>query len=343
MEEKIRYLLENYPLEVKQLYRGRGAWLCETNQGLKLIRSYKSSPKRLECEMIVKAHLRNHGFAYIDQIVRNREGGCLTQDMDEEVYVLTDWYRGRECSTRDKEEVLTAVVHMAGMHAHMCELESVFLEAEDNLKESFTHIFHTKNLLEEMERRHKELRKIRNYITHKKQKNDFDRQFMTVYSEFEWDAERAKQILLDMDYPELFADICRKKCLCHGDYNQHNLIFTQERMAVVRFDQMHMELQAYDLYVFMRKVLEKNRWNIGLGLAMLRAYQRVLPMDYREIRCLYALMLFPEKFWKIANRYHNSRKSWMSAQNMLKLEKLIHEKELKKRFLKALGEFCEQI
>lgn len=30
---------------------------------------------------------------------------------------------------------------------------------------------------------------------------------------------------------------------------------------------MHVELQVYDLYVFMRKMLEKNRWNPGLGMA----------------------------------------------------------------------------
>lgn len=343
MEEKIRYLLENYPLEVKQLYRGRSAWLCETNQGLKLIREYKGSPKRLECERKVKTHLRNHGCAYIDQIIQNQEGSCLTQDSDGTAYVLTDWYRGRECNPRDKEEVLTAVVHMAGMHRQMQGINENLSEGTEASEAFGENIFHTKNILQEMEQRSRELRKIRNYVMRKKQKNDFDRKFMEVYAEIENDAQRAKQILMDMDYLGIFEEICRERFLCHGDFNQHNLIMLRGEIAVVHFDRMHMEVQASDLYMFMRKVLEKNRWNTGLGMAMLRAYQRVRPMNYREMRCLYALMLFPEKFWKIANRYHNSRKSWMSGQNMMKLEKLIREKELKNGFLKAMNEFCEQI
>lgn len=341
MEEKIRHLMENYPLEVKQLYRARGAWLCETNKGLKLIRIYKGAPKRLECEMMVKSCLRERGCMYIDQIVANSEGACLTEETEGEAYVLTDWYSGRECNTRDKEEVLTAVVHMAGIHRKMCDFQ--YFSEESGEGQDTKNIFYIENMYEETKRRSKELRTIRNYVMHKKQKNDFDRLFMKVYSEFESDGERAKNILMDMDYLNLYEQACQKHCLCHGDYNQHNLLMTREGIALVRFDQMHFELHIYDLYVFMRKVLEKNRWNIGLGVAMVRAYQRVLPMEYREARCLYALMLFPEKFWKISNRYHNSRKSWMSAQNMSKLEKLIREKELKQHFLTALDEFCEQI
>ena len=146
-----------------------------------------------------------------------------------------------------------------------------------------------------------------------------------------------------MDYEALYLQGCQNGVVCHGDFHQHNLIMMKDGMAVVRFECMRSELQFYDLYVFMRKILEKNHWNIGLGMAMLDAYQSVFPMNYRQIRCFYSLMLFPEKFWKITNRYYNTRKSWMSAQNMAKLDKWIREESERVRFLKALDGYCETI
>lgn len=52
------------------------------------------------------------------------------------------------------------------------------------------------------------------------------------------------------------------------------------------------------------------------------------------------MLVFPEKFWKIANRYQNTRKSWMSAQNMDKLNKLIREKGERQLFLSKMEEYC---
>lgn len=334
MEEKIRELLACYDLETKRLCRGRGAWLCETDQGLKLLRVYKSSPKRLQGEMMVKSELRERGHVYIDQFVMNKEGEWITRDEEGEGYVMTDWYEGRECSTRDREEILSAVAHMAGLHKSMCGFSG---ESEDYS------VFAKENVRSEMERRRKELKMIRNYIFRKKQKNAFDRRFMEVYPEFEEAGKRAEEILDNAGYARLYEQVCREQRLCHGEYNQHNLLVQRDRMAVVHFDTMHFELQVYDLYVFMRKILEKNRWNPGLGKAMLSTYHCILPFDHAQLQCLYGMMVFPEKFWKIVNRYHNTRKSWMSANNMEKLEKLIREKEQRNNFLKLMARYEEEI
>ena len=65
LEEKMRALLEKYPLEATRLYRGRGTWICETDQGLKLIRPYKGSPQRLLWEVDVKKQLKECLILYL--------------------------------------------------------------------------------------------------------------------------------------------------------------------------------------------------------------------------------------------------------------------------------------
>ena len=334
LEEKMKELLSQYPFEVKHLYRGRGAWMIETDHGLKIMRPYEGSPERLKWEWTVKNELKERGCKYIDHIVSKIDESLFVTDEDRVKYVVTEWFSGRECNMRDRQEVLHAVVHLAGLHRKMqCFSENIMWES----------VQEHENILEEMQRRIRELRTIRNYAAHKKQKNDFDRKYLEVYSRYNEDGNRAMDILRDMDYSTIYEQCCKEKYLCHGDYNQHNLILYKDRMALVRFDHMHCEMQAYDLYVFMRKVLEKNRWNTGFGMAMLDAYMQVLPLDYRQMRCFYGFMLYPEKFWKIVNRYQNTRKSWMSAQNMAKLDKVIQEQEARDYFIQTLDDYCEKI
>lgn len=41
MNERTTEVLEQYELEVQSKRRGRGAWICETSQGLKLLRDIR--------------------------------------------------------------------------------------------------------------------------------------------------------------------------------------------------------------------------------------------------------------------------------------------------------------
>ena len=56
--------------------------------------------------------------------------------------------------------------------------------------------------------------------------------------------------------------------------------------------------------------------------------------DYLAIRLAY-----PEKFWKIANRYYNSHKAWLSGRNIEKLEKVVAQEDAREQFLQMLFHF----
>ena len=51
MNEKYTEVLSQYELDILDVKRGRGAWLCETDQGLKLLREYKGTIKRLNLKI----------------------------------------------------------------------------------------------------------------------------------------------------------------------------------------------------------------------------------------------------------------------------------------------------
>ena len=86
----------------------------------------------------------------------------------------------------------------------------------------------------------------------------------------------------------------------------------------------------------MRKVMEKHDWNPGLGFSMLEAYEKVLPLDLRDKKCLYYLFLYPEKYWKQINFYMNANKAWIPDRNMEKLKNLAGQNEERNRFLSVI-------
>ena len=189
------------------------------------------------------------------------------------------------------------------------------------------------NLLLLYEKRNRELNKVRNYIRAKKKKNDFEMMFAVWYPEYVKKAQETTDILKDLGIQEQLIGFC------HGDYNQHNVIFSREGIAVVHFENFLYQESVGDLANFIRKMMEKNNWNAGLGMDLIRGYDRVRKLSPEELKYLYVYLAYPEKFWKIANRYYNSHKAWLSGRNIEKLEKVVAQEDAREQFLQILFHF----
>ena len=115
------------------------------------------------------------------------------------------------------------------------------------------------NLLLLYEKRNRELNKVRNYIRAKKKKNDFEMMFAVWYPEYVKKAQETTDILKDLGIQEQLIGFC------HGDYNQHNVIFSREGIAVVHFENFLYQESVGDLANFIRKMMEKITGMPGLA------------------------------------------------------------------------------
>ena len=77
-----------------------------------------------------------------------------------------------------------------------------------------------------------------------------------------------------------------------------------------------------DLYYFIRKVMEKNGWDIKYGEAVIKGYESVKKLSDEERHILAVFLMYPEKFWKLSSYYMNGKKTLMTEKNMKKLELL---------------------
>ena len=149
-------------------------------------------------------------------------------------------------------------------------------------------------------------------------------------------ADRVLEILENMDLDSVFKEAEAENHMVHGDYNYHNLLVCQDGMAVTGFEHAHRDVQMEDLYYFLRKCMEKHHYDERLGYRMMRAYDSVNKLGKKERDYLAIRLAYPEKFWKLANHYFNSRKTWIPEKSLQKLEILDMQEKKRREFVKFL-------
>jgi len=321
-------ILEQYPFEVKQTVKGRGALICETSQGLKILKEYRGSEGRADFLYHLLQFLAGHGQEQVDCIVRTSEEKTLARDVDGTAYMVRDWYEGRECDTKSREDILRAIRRLAELHSILRTFpEEIpdYLQIQDD------------SLLRENDRHTRELKKVRNFIFNRKKKNDFEMEFLRSFDLFYEEALNVVSLQQELQNKDESQEVDGIYGICHGDYNQHNVIFLRKGMAVLNFEKATYDVQAADLGNFMRKILEKHNWNMGLGMDMLKAYNDVRELSRQEMNQLYIRLAYPEKFWKIANHYFNTSKAWVCGRNLEKLQKIIVQNEDRENFLHLIS------
>ena len=112
-------VMEQYGLTVKSSYRGRGALICETQRGLKIVKEYRGSEKKLEAQRKLQLHILESGETRVDCVLENEEGKLVSSDRDGIPYVVREWFTGRECDTKSASDILEGVKALARLHSVM--------------------------------------------------------------------------------------------------------------------------------------------------------------------------------------------------------------------------------
>lgn len=350
MNEKYVEALEQYDMEILSVRKGRGSWICETRRGCRLLKEYRGTVKRLEFEDEVLGMLDTRGSLRADRYIRTKEGSLLSITGDGTRYILKDWFMDRECNIKDGFEIRQALSRLGMLHS---QLRHVPLKEEWNMGSILPD-----PLEKELERHNREMQRARNYVRSKRGKSQFELCVIGNYDMFYAQALEAVEglkVLWNQEDPDLYcydgleaAEVRKPRgqeggkplYLCHGDLDQHHVLMGNNYTAIIEYNRMHLGIQASDLYRFMRKVMEKQSWNIDLGLSMLDSYERVMPMSKKERTCLYYLFLYPEKYWKQLNFYYNANKAWIPGRNIEKLQNLERQQPERNRFLRRLWSDC---
>lgn len=321
-------VLEQYEMEVFSTRRIRGAVLCDTDRGIFLLKETHVAKGRLPVLLKIYALFEEKGEWLVDTPLANREGAYVSCAEDGSSYMVKRWFPGRECDIRREAELLEGVRLLAGLHRLMRFRDPS--ETEEGNQET---------LKEEYERHNRELRKVRSFVRKRSVKGEFETVFLRGFEKMYLSAASAANALSGEGIQTLYDELQREGTFIHGDYNYHNLLVSPRGMAVTGFERTHREIQMADFYYFLRKTMEKCRYDERLGYRMMRAYDEVLTLDKAKRDYLAVRLAYPEKFWKIVNMYYHSNKAWIPAKNVEKLQNAIAQSEEKRRFLENLFSF----
>ena len=323
-------ILAQYELEIRQITKGRGTYICDTDQGMKLLAQFRGSKGKGQWLQHYLDALNRNGYV-AEQIISNRNGEAVTEDeVTGERFLIKDYISGPEMGTARFGEMIEVAAILA--EYHIAAERTFFAMHGDESAKGYIEL----DVATVRTRHAKELHKVRNYIRTRKKKQDFEGLYLQSFSQMYEVAEQSCALLL------LDAQDEARRIICHGDCNQHNVVWTQEGWRLIHFENAVCSCPEWDLATYLRKMMEKNNWDEELGEEMVRAYNRIRPLGKRGLMELYALMLFPEKYWKLANQYMNSNKSWISARNTEKLEKVIAQEPKRLKFLQNLFSIAKE-
>lgn len=288
------------------------------------------------------------------------------EEMVRSVRLLADFHQyGRQMAAdfdkawkmhqRQKEEQRIAEIRQAFENgeelekiAHIYDIrENILLEmiSNEKMKEPLKDDGEEKEPLPEegreiadvFERHNRELKKIYKYITKLRKKNAFENLFLQVFGEYVKQGEYCLEQLAGEGKETLCSVELKHFGICHGAFNQHNIILDKDGGAIVHFERFTKGNQLNDLYQFARKAMEKNHFNYELLWELLTAYSEKNLLSMEDYHYIYILFSYPEKFWKIANGYYNSNKAFLSPKHVEKLQNVILQETEKREMLEKFG------
>ena len=301
----------------------RGALLCRTEKGPVILREFHGSEKKLSMQQQLLEKMKEQN-CLVDAYLRNREGVLVSRDKDSVPYTAQVWFEGRECDTRSENDILKSIRTLAQIHKIM----QLPVEMD----------YAGRNLQEEYIRHNQEMKKIRRFIRKKGAVNSFEKDYLKSVEWFLQKGEEAAAMLETTDYKNLRQQSLQSGSICHGEYNQHNVLMLKPGTAVTNFEHWGFDVQISDLYRFMRKILEKYSWDVRIGMDMLRAYHQKKPVTISEWENLRIRFSYPEKYWKLANYYYVHKKTLVSRKNTEKLQNLVRQKENWEYFIRKCFE-----
>lgn len=249
MNDRAVELLEQYDIEVLRTRKGRSAIVCDTGTGCFILKEYTGNAERAELQNRLLQTIAAAGAVQTESILPTREGELLVKDGDGTAYVLKTWQDGRECNISDRGECVQAVGLLAKLH------ECMELPADaPGLPAPFSPE-------KEYEKHNRELRRVWKFLKQKGQKQQFEISLLGACDYFLNQAlevtEAWKQYSAAFGKADGALEEGAPVTFCHGDYQYHNILMGSEGWFVVNFEKCLPDDPVRDLYLLLRKLLER--------------------------------------------------------------------------------------
>lgn len=316
-----------FGFRIYELVPMKGVYLLKTDKGNKCLKKVGYGLQKIMYLYKAKEYIINNGFEKTDRYNLTVE---LTPYaiVNDDIYTVTEWIEGRECDFKKEPELINASETLARFH--LCAREFI---PDENLKVRDD----IGKLPQTMGKRVATLNKMLDIARKNKKKSEFDEIYIKNIGFYLELAKTAMKFLDTGCYASVCEDAVTNNVLCHHDYTYHNIILSKDDEAnIVDFDYCKSEIQIYDVSTLMIKALKRLNWNPDSGKMILKSYNKIKPITKEECNVLKTLLIFPQRFWRLANRYYYREAGWNEVTYTKKLKEIIDERENYMSFLTGM-------
>ncbi|ENZ01039.1 CotS family spore coat protein [Clostridium thermobutyricum] len=314
-----------FNIKIESIKANKGVYYLNTNKGERCLKKINYGPQKLLFVCGAKEHLIKNGFDKVDRYFLNIDGYPYAL-VNEDLYTLSMWLKGRECDFHKIDEVKLAANTLAKLH-----IASKGYDPPENSKLK-SDLGRWPGL---MKKRLKALDKMKEMARKKNNKSDFDLLYIKSVEFYKELAKEASKVLMTSDYERLCEIAEKEKILCHHDFTYHNIIIDDnDEVNIIDFDYCKREIRAFDISNFMIKVLKRVDWDIQFAKEIIDSYNEVSPLEDSEYKVLLAYLQFPQRYWRLANRYYYNEVTWGANTFAKKIQGIIDEQEKYLNFLK---------
>lgn len=316
-----REIAERYNLDVESITPGKDAFIVNTTDGKKVLKKSILSPERILFVHGAKEHLYRNNFKTLDRY-RCAVDGAPYITVNDSCFTVSDVIAGRECNFDNRGDVIYAAKLLSSMHK--ASRGYIALEGSAPRDELGKLPVYFSKRLEEI----KKLKKIA-----RKGKSRFDYLFLEYFDYFYNLGESVIKAFPVPVYDRLVREVGQEGMFCHHDFTHRNIICGENSTYIINFEFCCFELKVYDVANFLRRKMRKCNWDINEAKVIVDKYRSIEPISDDELFIMQLILQFPQKLWRVVNKYYNSRRCWSEKSCVAKLEEVIDEIEYHKRFM----------
>ncbi|SKA86015.1 spore coat protein, CotS family [Caloramator quimbayensis] len=329
-------ILDIENIKFKDTEKQRAVYKVTTNKGIKCLKKvyYKEDDLLFLYSVIEWLNLRG---IHCPKFISTKKGFKFVNYHDN-LFILTDWIDGRKCDYDNIDDVKAIAENLGKIHKSS---KNFYPIDGSKIRQS------DKDYLYSYNKHFLQLLDISNSAFRIKDK------FSKIYLDnFDYNIEKAKEsiyILSQIDFSKKIGDDVSNCAICHLDYVNKNIIFSKDgKLHVIDFDRTMLDMPVHDISVFLRRILkrEKTSWDFETFINAMESYEKIRKLSYDEYMLLYAILMFPQKFWKISRDYYKNIKECNKESFITILRKVTNQQkdhenfciELKKYIFKKFKE-----
>ncbi|WP_242842640.1 CotS family spore coat protein [Clostridium tetani] len=246
---------------------------------------------------------------------------------NDSIYCMMNLVEGRESDYSNPMDLIVATEALAELHYAGKGFYSD-IQSKNNLGK----------IIKNFKRKEREMELFRELALIYNNKSKFNNIFIENADYLIDKIKKSIKILENSCYYKL-CSMEEKRVFCHHDLAYHNIIINKDKGYFVDFDYAIVDLRVHDLCNFITKWVKSSAYDIEKCSKILEVYNKMNPLNGKEIEVLYGMLTFPQEIFSIVKGYYTENKNWSEESSIDKLKKKIDLEEFKEDFLKDFQGF----